>query len=604
MSGARVVVVGPIADATLESRLQQRGHEVCVAEGLRHAIMLQRVFLPDVVLLPRAPDEKETGLLATSATRPVVIIAALSAADAIRLIGQGISRVVPPSSPSSPSSLEGVLGLSLARERPVVRALAQLSLLKATGALLIGLADSDGPSGEIVVDNGAVFEARSGNQTGSQALATLAALDAPVFFLFEEANQFEKLPQASERFIDNDDDVDRSVNVDVGVNVNNSRALDLPAVSPLELFDIDLDVTDTGVAPRAAARHEPTAFDVDLADSGLPALSGTPAPGPVVEAAPAPTQPAPRCLIVEDDHDLARMYGIHLKAKGFDVDVAYDGEEGFAAAQASRHDVILSDIMMPKVTGWDLLGLIRNNARLRETPFLLLSHHRELVRTLKNANGGADGYLEKSLRPELVVASVIAAVKPMRDLEAAMLNGDERVDGMLAGIGPQTLLRLCERHKLTGRMALRPPSQRFLIGLEEGFIVDAQCSMGSATLRHRDALRALLLVDDGPFTFLRGAVTASAPRTALPPLLDELCDELERLLDDLRTGVLLSGQPLKMRPELFAVYRASAPPSSIPLLDLLAAGGSPRDLIGTGDVDLVLVDGIVRDLFRKGVIAP
>jgi CheY-like chemotaxis protein len=315
-------------------------------------------------------------------------------------------------------------------------------------------------------------------------------------------------------------------------------------------------------------------------------------------------QRRPRCLIVEDDTDLARMYGILLKARGFDVDVAHDGEEGFNAARASPHDIILSDIMMPKVTGWDLLGLIRNSARLRETPFLLLSHHRELVRTLKTANGGADGYLEKSLRPELVVAGVVAAVKPLRDLEALVRSGSERVDGMLAGIGPQTLLRLCEREKLTGRLALRPPSQRFLIGLEEGFIVDAQCSMGTATLRHRDALRAMLLIDDGPFTFLRGAVTASAPRTPLPPLLDELCDELERLLDDLRSGVLLSGQRLKLRPELLAVYRASAPPAAIPLLDLLAAGGAPRDLIGGDEVDLVMVDGVVRDLFRKGVIAP
>lgn len=539
MSARSVVVVGAV-DPGLAARLQQRGHEVVVADDLRHALLLQRVVQPDAVLIPRAPDPQELGLLSTTATRPVIVIADLAPGPALSLIAAGVARVVPT---TSPAALETALGLALSRERPVVRALAQLSLLKASGALHVGLADGPGPRGEIVVDNGAVYVARSEELSGSEALAALAALDAPVFFAFEEAHEQQLLSD------------------------------EIEGGDLLEVFDVDLEATDPGLG-RAPSDEE---------------LQGL---------------PAPRCLIVEDDLDLCRLYQILLKARGFDVEIAHDGDDGFNAARARAPDVILSDIMMPRVTGWDLLGLIRNNARLRETPFLLLSHHRELVRQLKTANGGADGYLEKSLRPEVVVAGVVSAVRPLRQLEAQLQGGAVRVDGTLAGLGPQTLLRLCERQKLTGRLALRPASQRFLVGFQDGDIVDAQCSMGTATLRHRDALRALLLVDDGAFTFLRGPVTASAPKTPLLPLLDELCAELERLLDNLRTGVLLSGLPLKLRPELLAIYRSSASPAAAPVLDLLAAGGAPRDLIDAGAVDLVLVDSVVRDLFRKGVIAP
>ncbi len=530
----RVVVVGPVLDPDLERWSTKRPHTL-VAGDLRHALLLQRVFLPDVIVLPRVPDQQEVGLVATSATRPVIVVAHLRPAEAVVFLRQGVARVV---SPSTLGSIENILGAPLPSERPVVRALAQLALQKASGVLRVGVEGS--PGGDVVVDNGSVYLARAGGKSGGEALALLVALEAPVFFAFEEA---------------------RDPKVVVG--------------EALEVIDLDVEGADLVVASTTTAE--------------LSALR------------------QPRCLIVEDDPDLSRLYQILLKGKGFDVEVADDGEAGMAAAKAHPPDVILSDIMMPRVTGWDLLGLVRSNARLRETPFLLLSHHGELVRKLESANGGADGYLEKSSRPEVVVAAVALAVRPLRQLEVQLQSGSARVDGTLAGIGPQTMLRLMERLQLTGRLAMRPASQRFLVGFKDGDVVEAQCSMGTATLRQRDALRALLLVDDGPFTFVRAPVTApvtTGPKTPLPQVLDELCGELERMLDQLRKGIVLSGQALRVRPELLAIYRASAPPASFAILDALSTGGTPRDVVTAGVVDPVLIDSVVRDLFRKGVIAP
>lgn len=536
---SRVVVVGPAAD-TIEASLKSRGHHPLVAQDLRHALLLQRMFQPEALVFPRAPTPAELALLSSSASRPVVVIADLAASDAVDLVRQGVARVLPASAPSS--LLDTVVKLPLARERPVARAVAQLSLHKASGVLDVaaGGNGANGVAGNIVVEGGAIVAVHAGAKSGSEALAALAARDAPVAF----------------EFVDHDaDDA-----VDVG---------DLIAIEDDDGFDVEF----TG-------------------------------PGVVVSQEELAKLRRPRCLVVEDDHDLVQLYRVLLRSRGFDVEVAHDGDDGFAAAQKNPPDVILSDIMMPRVSGWDLLGLVRNNARLRETPFLVFSHHTEMLAKLKTANGGADGYLEKSLRPESVVAAVVAAVAPVRDIDAIAFSGGARFEGVLAGVGPQTLLRLCNRRQLTGRLAVRPPQQRFLISLQDGDIVDAQCSMGAATLHHRDALRALLMVDDGAFTFVKGPAPPTAPRTALAPLLDELCAELETLLDDLRSGALLNGTPLQVRKELLDVYRSTSPDAAAPLLDQIERGGAPRDLIASGAVDLVLVDSVVRDLFRKGVITP
>jgi len=530
----RVVIVGPVGNPGLDTSLRDRGYNALVAETVRHALLLQRMFQPDAILFPRLPTESEMGLLGPAASRPIVVLGDATPTVAIDFVRQGVARVIAPS--STPNQLEAVLSLPLAREKPVVRAVAQLALMKATGALQVGAAAA---LGTIVVDAGAILSAVAGERSGRDALAFLGQQDGPLAVSFGEGS-------------------DASVDIDGAV--------------PIDLVDDDDD-------------------DFELA----PVVPHTPATGEVL--------PPTHVLVVEDDADLLELYRVLLKARGFRVDVAHDGEEGFALAVASRPDVILSDIMMPRASGWDLLGMVRNNARLRETPFAVFSHHGEMLRALKTANGGADAYLEKSLRPEAVISVVQALAQPLRTIEADVKAGAPRFEGSLFGLGPQTLLRLCQRQRLTGRLSVRPQHQRFLIVLQSGDIVDAQCSMAASTLHHRDALRALLLVDDGPFTFERGPVPPGV-NTELLPLLDQLNGELETLLDDLRTGALLSGAVLKVRMELLTVYRTTAPTSAMPVLDQIEAGRPPRDLIAAGTVDLVLVDSVVRDLFRKGVVAP
>jgi DNA-binding response OmpR family regulator len=543
----RVVIIGPVTPSTagVEASLKNRGDNVVVADDTRHALLLVRAFSPDVLVAAQVPSGEALALLMSSASRPLVVLADIGIAEAMALLRQGVSRVVPMQ--LGPAVLAAVLDAPLRLERPVARALAQLGLLKCTGALEIG----DPLEGEIVVDNGRVHSASSGELTAMEAVKLLAVKPGPLAIRFV----------ASEELL-----TDIDVDIDIAVKSQSGDII---------VDDIDVEESASLIAHRAPRT-------VDEVATLLP----------------------PTVLVVEDDPDLARLYALLLKSKGCVVHIAHDGAEGYAAVCASPPDLVLTDIMMPRQTGWDLLSLIRNNARLRELRVVLLSHHAEMVTRLKSANSGADGYLQKSMRPEAVVNAVIEMLQPRRDLAALLAADAPRVDGSLMSIGPQSLMRLLALNAANGRLSIRVGETSYRVAFQNGDVVDAQCLMGSAALHQRDAVRALILADDGVFQFARGTPVAAFAPIPLAPLLDDLCVEIEHLLENLRTDVLSAGAPLRVRGELLAVYRANMPDAAKVIIDRIAAGTTPRDIIVSGSADPILVDSVVRDLFRKGVVTP
>jgi len=67
-----------------------------------------------------------------------------------------------------------------------------------------------------------------------------------------------------------------------------------------------------------------------------------------------------RVLLIEDDRDIVELYANVLKDEGFDIDIAYDGTEGLSMAQSGAYDLLLVDLMLPNVTGVDIIRIARN----------------------------------------------------------------------------------------------------------------------------------------------------------------------------------------------------------------------------------------------------
>src|SRR5688500_18698793 len=83
--------------------------------------------------------------------------------------------------------------------------------------------------------------------------------------------------------------------------------------------------------------------------------------------------PAPTVLVVEDDPVILRLLEVNFELEGFGVLLAHDGAEGIAVARAEKPDLIISDIMMPKASGLELVTVLKGDPATKGIPIILLS---------------------------------------------------------------------------------------------------------------------------------------------------------------------------------------------------------------------------------------
>jgi len=108
---------------------------------------------------------------------------------------------------------------------------------------------------------------------------------------------------------------------------------------------------------------------------------------------------APTVLLVEDDPVILRLLEVNFDLEGFGVLLAQDGAEGIEVARAKRPDVIITDIMMPKVSGIELVAALKADVVTASIPILLLSAKAQTGDLKAGMDAGADDYVTKPFEP-------------------------------------------------------------------------------------------------------------------------------------------------------------------------------------------------------------
>lgn len=103
-----------------------------------------------------------------------------------------------------------------------------------------------------------------------------------------------------------------------------------------------------------------------------------------------------KILLVEDDKSLREIYGVRLLAEGYDIVSAGDGEEALAMAIKDRPDLILSDVMMPKISGFDMLDILRSTTETKDIKVIMMTALSSEEQRQRGVALGADRYLVKS----------------------------------------------------------------------------------------------------------------------------------------------------------------------------------------------------------------
>jgi DNA-binding response OmpR family regulator len=103
-----------------------------------------------------------------------------------------------------------------------------------------------------------------------------------------------------------------------------------------------------------------------------------------------------KILLVEDDKSLREIYGVRLLAEGYDIVSAGDGEEALAMAIKERPNLIISDVMMPKISGFDMLDILRSTTETRGIKVIMMTALSSEDQRRRGESLGADRYLVKS----------------------------------------------------------------------------------------------------------------------------------------------------------------------------------------------------------------
>ena len=115
-----------------------------------------------------------------------------------------------------------------------------------------------------------------------------------------------------------------------------------------------------------------------------------------------------KILLVEDDMALSAVYRSRLEIEGFDVREANNGEDALSATVEYRPDLILLDVMMPKISGFDVLDILRNTPETANVRIIMLTALSQPKDKERAESLGVDDYLVKS---QVVIGDVVARVK-------------------------------------------------------------------------------------------------------------------------------------------------------------------------------------------------
>ena len=133
-----------------------------------------------------------------------------------------------------------------------------------------------------------------------------------------------------------------------------------------------------------------------------------------------------RVLVVEDEPDLLRTIAQVLREDGYAVDEAADGEDGLYKARSWEYDAIVLDLLMPKLTGWQVLEQLR---KTHKTPVLILTARDGVNDRVRGLDGGADDYLPKPFHLAELKARLRAIIRRSVGLASSeIMVGELTVD--------------------------------------------------------------------------------------------------------------------------------------------------------------------------------
>ena len=167
-----------------------------------------------------------------------------------------------------------------------------------------------------------------------------------------------------------------------------------------------------------------------------------------------------RILVVDDEPDITALVAYHLAKAGFRVSTAANGPDALKAAREEKPDIVILDLMLPGISGYDILAELRKREETKEVGVVLLTARREETDRIRGLTLGADDYLTKPFSPQELSLRVRAL---LRRLGAPPVSA-----GSTLVAGPVTIDRSAHRASVAGEeLSLTATEYKLLLTLVE-----------------------------------------------------------------------------------------------------------------------------------------
>lgn len=158
---------------------------------------------------------------------------------------------------------------------------------------------------------------------------------------------------------------------------------------------------------------------------------------------------AVKILIVEDEKKIARIIGLELEFEGYEYDFAYDGMEGLTKANEQNWDLILLDVMIPKLNGLEVLRRLRGSEN--GTPVILLTARDSVPDIVSGLDLGANDYITKPYRTEELLARIRTALRNHSTGKEEDFGESLNIADLVVNIGSREVRRQDKEIELTPR---------------------------------------------------------------------------------------------------------------------------------------------------------
>ena len=337
-------------------------------------------------------------------------------------------------------------------------------------------------------------------------------------------------------------------------------------------------------------------------DSGL-SVAAPPAPAPqppvAVDAEAARTQ----LLFVDDDPTVVTMLANYFSKKGYPVTTASDGLEAMQLLTTRAFDVVIADLNMPRLDGWGLLRLVRDDLRTHETPVALFSAQDNYRESLRLMQAGAQAYFPKTIKLSALELQVRELCEPRRRF-LRLIPTEGGIEFDFSALGPQWVLKALTITGYSGQVDVRDAWATWRIWFEGGRLV--QCTARISTnalagdqalagyLTSRSASGSLSKGTPSPEEGFQGQPTAATLGRLVPWLNDE-----QRRAND---SELARAKALLVNEELYRLFINVGPPAWQPMVRMLCEQKlTPAEVIARLQVTPMEVAAVVKELLRRGV---